>query len=280
MSETTGAVEPAKGTHPARRIVAAIVIALSVLMLALSVVGIVGTWVARARLSSSILGVLTAVETRLDTVDQGLDRADAVLTEARDEVAAVQESVEALGADVEQNKPVVTVISNTMGAELAPLVNTTREVVRTAREAVVAVNSTVEALNAMPFVSVPAPELAVLNKLSDDLAALEATVQETRVAIDRRRSELVRGTVSVVIAPIAKIDRGLEGAQATVGQYVRQVAEVQARVAAAKSAISSGLTMTAVVITLVLLWAALSQVGLLVHGLYFFSNRDLLARWR
>jgi hypothetical protein len=280
MSETTGAVEPAKGTHPARRIVAAIVIALSVLMLALSVAGIGGTWVARARLSSSILGVFTAVETRLDTVDQGLDRADAVLTEARDEVAAVQESVEALGADVEQNKPVVTVISNTMGAELAPLVNTTREVVRTAREAVVAVNSTVEALNAMPFVSVPAPELAVLNKLSDDLAALEATVQETRVAIDRRRSELVRGTMSVVIAPIAKIDRGLEGAQATVGQYVRQVAEVQARVAAAKSAISSGLTMTAVVITLVLLWAALSQVGLLVHGLYFFSNRDLLARWR
>lgn len=260
-----------------KRVLAAITIGISVVMLVLSLAGIAGCWMANAQISGSIVDVLTVADTRLETVDKGLDKADAALTRARATTAAVEKSAESLGADVEQNKPVVTVISNTVGAELAPLVHTTRETVRTVREAVVAVNSTIEALNAMPFVSVPTPELTTLQKLSDDLESLEAMVKELRATIDRRRSEIVQGTVSVVTGPTTQIDSALERAQATVAQYSQRVKSIRAALAAARSEVPVWLNVAAVVITVVLLWVAFSQVGLLVHGWRFFSGRDLLA---
>ena len=39
-------------------------------------------------------------------------------------------------------------------------------------------------------------------------------------------------------------------------------------------------TTASFLVTLLLLWVSFSQVGLLIHGISFFTGRDILARWR
>lgn len=68
--------------------------------------------------------------------------------------------------------------------------------------------------------------------------------------------------------------------QASVSGYSQQLSAVRERLSNFKSAIDRGLTWVAVILTLILLWVAFSQIGLLVLGWRAYSDKDLLARER
>jgi archaellum component FlaC len=261
-----------------KRILAIIVMTISVLVLVVSLTGIVGAWIVRAQLTTDLVGIATEAEARASTIKRGLDLLDTALTRARDQVTAVEQDVQAFGADVEENKPLLTAISDKLGIELSPLVDSAREIMTSIREAVAAVNSAIEAINAIPFVSVPTPELNTLQKLSQDVESFRTEVQDLRTAIDQRRSEIIQGTVSIVTTPTSLISSTLGEMQASVSGYSQQLSAVQERLSNFKSAIERGLTWLAVILTLILLWVAFSQLGLLVLGWRAYSGKELWAR--
>lgn len=261
-----------------KRILAAVVIVISVLLLVLSLAGIVGTWILRAQLAEDLVRVATAAETQAAAVRQGLDRLDTALSRARDEVAGVEQDVQAFGTDVEENKPLLASISGVLGAQLSPLVDSAREIMAGVREAVAAVNSAIEAINALPFVSVPTPELVGVKKLAQDVEAFRTQVQELRAAVDQRRIEIIQGATSLITTPASQIHSTLDEMQTSVSGYSRQLGAIEERLSVFKSSIGGRLTRAAVVLTLLLLWFAFSQAGLVVLGWRFFSGKDLLAR--
>lgn len=260
------------------RILAVIVMVISILMFVLIVAGIVGTWIVRAELAGDLVRIATAAEARATIVKRGLDRIDTALTQAQDQVARVEQDVEAFGSDLEQNRPLLTAISDKLGVELGPLFDSVREIVTTVREAVAAVNSAVEAINAIPFVSVPVPAMEKADKLSQDVESLRTQVRELRAAIDEKRSEIIGGAVSIITTPAAQIGSVLGEMQATVSGYSQEVGALEERLSNFKSSIGRWLSWVAVILTLILLWFALSQAGLWVLGWRFYSGRDLLAQ--
>jgi chromosome segregation ATPase len=260
----------------AKRILAAIVVVISVLVLVLSLTGIAGTWIVRDQLASDLLGIVTAAETRVSTTKQGLDRLEAVLAQARGQITTVEQDVQAFGADLEQYKPLLAAISDKLGLNLAPLLDSAREIMTTVRETVVAVDSAIEAINAIPFVSVPVPELESIKKLSQDVDNFRTEVQNLRTAIEQRRSEIIGGAISIVTTPTSQLGSALDEMQATISGYSQQLDSVQEGLSTFKSAIRRGLTWTAVISTLILLWLVFSQSVLLVLGWRAFSNRTLL----
>ncbi|MGD8474794.1 MAG: hypothetical protein PVH59_11760 [Anaerolineae bacterium] len=262
----------------AKRIAAVIVMVISVLVLVLSLSGIAGAWIVRAEYGADLLAIVTAAETRAATAQQGLGRLDAAFTQARAKITAVEQDVQAFGADLEQNRPLLTAIADRLGLDLTPLVDSARETVATMREAVVAVNSTVEAINAIPFVSVPVPELETLKKLSQDVEDFRSEVQAVRTAIDQRRSEIIQGSVSIITTPTSQIGSALDEMSAAVVGYSQELGAVQEGLSDLKSAIDKVLLWGAVILTLILLWIAFSQVWLLGVGWRAFSGQALLPR--
>ena len=261
-----------------KRILAVIVMVISVLMLVASLTGIVGAWIVRPQLTSDLVAMATEAEARVTIVMQGLDRIDAALTGAREQVVGVEQDLQTFGADVEQNKPLFTAISDRLGIDLVPLIDSAREIMTSSREAVVAVNSSIEAINAFPFVSIPIPELERIEKLSQDLEDLGTQVQDLRTTFDLRRSEIIQGTVLIITTPTSQIIDTLDEIQTSVSSYSQQVGTLQERLSNFNSAVGRWLTWVAVLVSLILLWSALSQVGLLVLGWRFFSGQDLLAQ--
>jgi hypothetical protein len=247
-------------------------------VLVLSLGGIVGTWIVRAQLHTDLLGVATAAETKATRVQRGLDRLDAVLTLARGQVTAIEQEAQAFGTNLEENRPLFAAISEAIGIELSPLVESARQTMTTVREAVAAVNSAIEAINAIPFVSVPAPELQTIQKLSQDVENFRTEVQAVGTAIDQRRSEIIQGTVSIVTTPVSEIGATLDEISDTVSGYSQQVGAVQDGLSDFKAAIGNTLTWLAVGLTLILLWIAFSQGGLLVLSWRAFSGKDLLSQ--
>ncbi len=151
---------------------------ISVLMLVLSLAGILMAWIVRPKLTSSLKTLAGSAETRVVTVMDGLDRIDVALTGAHDQVAGVEQDLQNFGSDVEENKPLASAISDRLESNLGPLVEGTRDVMITISEAVTSVNSAIETINAIPFVSVPMPELERYDQLSYDLENLRTQVQD------------------------------------------------------------------------------------------------------
>lgn len=263
-----------------KTIISVIVIAVSLVMLVLGLAGIIWGWNAKAQLSTGIVNVLTEAETLLEGVDQRLENVDTDLTQARQEIAGVEENVAALGADAEENGRLMTVISDTVGAKVVPLVNKAGEAMTTARETIAAINSAIEALNAIPFISVPVPELAPLGQISDELATLQTAVSELQTSLRERRAELLQEAASLLTDALTRIDQLLEGVQTRVAGYRQRLDATQTRLAQLKESIPRALNIAAWVTTLVLLWVALAQVSLLIHSWRFLTGKDLLARWQ
>jgi hypothetical protein len=260
------------------RILAVIVMVISALVLVLSLTGIAGAWIIRGQLATDLVDIATEAEARATRAKRGLGQLDAALTRAHDQVSGVEQEVQAFGADLEENRPLLSAISDRLGLELGPLFDSARGFMTTIRETIAAVNGAIEAINAIPFVSIPVPELERMEQLSQDVDNVRTEVQDLRTAIDQRRSEIIQGSVSIVTTPTSKIGSTLGEMQATVSEYSQQAGAVQERLSDFKSAIGGRLTWAAVILTLILLWLAFSQVGLLVLAWRFFSGQDLLAQ--
>jgi len=259
-----------------KRILAVVVMVISALMLVLSPVGIAGTWIVRGQFLSDLGEIVTAAETRAETVQQELDRLGRTLAQAADEVAAVEREVQSLGADLEQNKAMLTAISDRFGLQLGSLIDKVGETVAKIRETMAAVNSIVEGVNALPFVTSPVADLEALNQLSEDLDALVTEIEDLRTTIDRRQSEIVQGAVALIAVPAAQIGGVLEAMEAGVSGTSREIDRVQEGLSSLQAAVRRRLTWGAVILTLILSWLALSQVGLGVLAWRAFLGMDVL----
>ena len=261
-----------------KRILVVIVMVVSALVLVLTLAGIVGVWSVRSQLAGDLVGILTAAEAKANAAQQQLDQLDATLAQARDQVAAVEQQVQEVGTNLEQNEPLLTAISDRLGVNLAPLVDRARGLMATIRETAAAVNSIVEAVNALPFISTPLAGLEGLNELSQEIEGFQTEVQNLRTAIEQRRTEIIQGAVSIITTPTSQIVSRLDAIQARVSGYSQQLVTVQEGLSTLKSTVESGLTWLAVILTLMLLWLAFSQVALLVLGWRAFTGREILPR--
>jgi len=263
-----------------KRIAAVVIMVASVLVLVLGLAGIAGTWMIRSRLDDGLGRIITAAEAEAANARQELDRLDAALTQASTQIAAVEQEVQELGTDLDQTKPLLTALTDKLGVDLAPLAVRAREMMDTIRETVAAVNSIAETINALPFVSKPIPELEKLNTLAEEIDTFEAEVRNLRLTIEQRRSEIIAGSVSIVTTPAARIRNGLYRAQATVSGYSQQLSALQGDLSALRATLEHWLTWLAVIVTLTLLWLAVSQAALFVLGWRALRGQDILPRRR
>jgi len=261
-----------------KRVLSVILMVVSILALVLSLAGIAGTWIVRGKLSAALVGLVTNVETMATSAKQGLDQLDATLTQAGDQVAALEQGVQTLGTNVEENKPLLTGLSDVLKSTLGPLVDKARELMASLSETVAAVNSAIEAVNAIPFLSADIPEITALDTLSQELESFTSEVQNLVTAIDEKSSEIVNGVTSILTTPLSKISGALDQMQATISGFSQQVGEVQQGLSNLKSALPKLLTLGAVILTVVWLWLAGSQAALFVLGWRGFAGLDILPR--
>jgi chromosome segregation ATPase len=259
-----------------KRIAAVVIMVTSVLVVVLGLAGIAGTWMVRAQLDDGLGRIMTAAGAEATGAQQQLDRLDAALAQASTQIAAVEQEAQDLGTDLDQNRPLLTALTDKLGVDLAPLAVRAQEMMDTIRETVAAVNSIAETINALPFVSKPIPELEKLNTLAEEIDTFEAEVQNLRLTIEQRRSEIIAGGVSIVTVPTARIRGGLDRAQATVSDYSQRLGTFQEDLSALRATLEHWLTWLAVILTLILLWLALSQVAVFVLGWRALWGQDIL----
>ena len=130
-----------------------LILVMAVLVIVLSLGGIVGAWGISSAVSNVTLNVISAVQTGVKIVATAASRVDALVQTARSEVQQASETITIAAGNLQENRPVLTALSDRLETRLGPTVDKIQEAAAPVHDALVSVSSAVIAPSRSPACS-------------------------------------------------------------------------------------------------------------------------------
>jgi hypothetical protein len=188
-----------------KRILAILGMALATLFLLGLAACTIGVWLVKPPLINLAGAVFTPAGRVLALADGRLTQVDQRLGQAQERLQTAEANVNQIGSDLEENSLILNVISQTVGAELIPIVTQVRDDAAAVRDLVETANETVQSLNNLPFLRAEVPGTDALQALVDSIAAAERAVEELRTTIQAARVERILRSGSAADAAVASV---------------------------------------------------------------------------
>lgn len=249
--------------------VRAIATVVAVLFILLSLVGIAGVWWIDRRATEVALKAFGLVETAAGIVNAGVARVDGLITTSRTEVRQASETITAVGARAEANRPVLNALSDRLETSLAPRIGQMQQALAPVRDAVGTIASVVSLANSLPMVAERAPRLAALDEAFDRLEQLSADSTQLRSTLRAlaaaQATHVTAETVAALTGLTQRIDTRLGEVQAGVQGVQSDIAAWRLQLDVRKSRLLLLINLLALLMTLMLVWILYSQIVVIRH---------------
>ena len=189
-----------------KRIAALILMIVSIILTLVLVVGIVGVWIVRGQATNAITALSQGIDQGLTITLDRLSRLDGQLVQAETRTQELQQNAARVGDKVDENQVVLTLIQQTVGDELVPLIERIQESVSAVADLVRSANQSVQALNALPFVSIEVPGSEQIRKLSARSDELKTAAQDLRTQVKQTSAALTQKTIETVTRSVQQLD--------------------------------------------------------------------------
>jgi len=244
-------------------------IALAVLFIGLSLLGIFGAWFVDRKATDVALKGFGLIEVGIGVVDAGVGRVDDLITTSRTEVRQASETITAAGAQAQANSPVLSALNERLETSLAPRIAQMQQVLAPVRDAVGNVANAVSLLNSLPMMADRAPRLAALDEAFNRLEELSADTTQLRgtlrALVVEQKSDIAPGTVAALKGLTRRIDTRLGDVQANVQAVRADVAALKDRLTKRQSRLLFVFNLLALLSTLMLAWILYTQVVVIRH---------------
>ena len=244
-------------------------ITIAVLFIGLSLVGIFGAWFVDRKATDVALKGFGLIETGVQAVDAGVGRVNELVATTRMEVRQASETITAVGAQPQANRPVLNALNERLETSLAPRIEQMQKVLAPVRDALKNVADAVSLLSSLPMMEDRAPRLAALDDTFNRLEELSADGKQLRGTL----RELVAGqngavtaeTLASLNALTQRIDTRLAKVQANVQGVRDDIAALQVRLDTRKSRLLLAFNLVAFLSTLMLIWIVYTQIVVIQH---------------
>ena len=244
-------------------------IALAVLFIGLSLLGIFGAWFVDGKATDVALKGFGLIEVGVGVVDAGVGRVDDLIATSRTEVRQASETITAAGAQAQANSPVLNALNERLETSLAPRIAQMQQVLAPVRDAMGTVGNAVSLLNSLPMMADRAPRLAALDDTFNRLEGLSADATQLRgtlrALVVEQKSDIAPETVAALKKITERIDTRLGEAQANVQAVRADVAALKDRLDKRKSRLLFVFNLIALLSTLMLAWILYTQVVVIQH---------------
>lgn len=250
--------------HILRRIGHFLLVIIAVLVIALSASGIYGAWWLHSTVTDVTLRVFAAINTGVAVVDNGVGVAAGLVQDGRTEVQQAEQTITTVGANLQENSPVLAALNNRLQTRLAPAVSRIQTTLAPVRGALQTISTVVGILNSIPFVQENAP---AVDRVDTALSRVDLLVADVRQLDDTLRASVVEGknqltqeAVTTLTTLTTRIDTGLSEVQRTVEGVQGEIAALQVRIDARQARLLRIYNLTAIVLTLLMIWLIYSQI--------------------
>jgi hypothetical protein len=245
------------------------VLIVALLVIVLSLGGIFGVWWLSSTVSDATLKVFSVVKTGTEIVDTAVGRVDTLIQTARNEVQQAGETVNTVAGNLQENRPVLTALSERLETRLGPAVDKIQEAIAPAHDALVTVSTALSVANSISFIQERAPRLEQLEQTTTRLSALAADVLQfrttLRTAVTEKADQLTQQAATALTNLASRIDDGLATIQSDVQALQSEISALQARLQALQSRLLVTYNLIALAVTLLCLWVIYSQIVVIRH---------------
>ena len=238
-------------------------IAIAVLFIGLSLFGIFGAWFVDRKATDVALKGFGLIETGVQVVDAGVGRVNDLVATSRMEVRQASETITAVGAQPQANRPVLNALNERLETSLAPRIEQMQKGLAPVREALKNVADAVSLLSSLPMMADRAPRLAALDDAFNRLEELSADGKQLRGTLRElvagQNSDVTAETLASLNALTQRIDTRLAKVQTNIQGVRDDIAALQVRLDTRKSRLLFVFNLLALLSTLMLTWIVYTQ---------------------
>ena len=262
-----------------KRIISLILLIFSGIFFVVSLAGIVLTWVYSGQLSATALTRLDTIETDLRTAQVDLQTAKTELDSAQQQIDTLQSALQTLGLEGAQDIQAIAEVVGKLEDTLVPFISAVADRVEGFRETIVKLKDTIEKLNQLPLVNLEIPGIEQLEEASASLDNLYNQILEGQQKVSDI-SDLTQETVTSLTTGFAELEQSVQTLSGTLGAYDAKLTAYLVEVDYLQANLPRWFDIAAILLTVLLVWLAFSQVALFILSWSFYKDEDLLKRWR
>lgn len=263
-----------------RRIFAGILILLSAVLLVLSIVGIGAIWYYKEPLTREVTGQLKEVDIELAQAQATLQSSEKELQRALHIVDAAQQALEKLTQQSNSAESLFDTIQNTLDDRLLPELKTTRGRIDEARVTLESLQTMLKSVGSF----IPGVDLNVPDQMLTDLIAsarsLDAEIKNMET-LATQASTFVSDTSYLLGGDLTETRKSLQNFLSAIQDYEKKVTRWRKQGADVLAKAPQWIHQGSIILTIFLIWFALSQFSLLMHGIALQRGVDpLVAIWQ
>ena len=256
-----------------KRIAGVIIILTAVIGMILSIAGIVGAWQAKPAIKSNLSSSIELTTSGLKTTVEGLTVAEGSLEMSMSSVDVLKDTVKTTATTISDTAPTLDNMTVLLTQELPATLRSAQQSLETAQQSAKIIDSVLTIITAIPLISkepynpdVPLSE--ALGKFADSLEGIPTSLENMEDGLNSASDSLVvfEEQISLISENISEINASLSGAVKVLDQYKTLISGIQTSIEKFGATIPAWVDRVVWLITLILVWAMVVQIGLLFEG--------------
>lgn len=254
-----------------RKILSGIWLVLCGALLVLSLIGVVTIWRYKQPLTDAIDARLTEVDIELGRAQTALENTQAELDRALRFVDSAEAALESFSEQTTYVKEFLDTVTEVLDETIKPSLATSRDKIDEAQQTMDDLRASIQALNRIPFVSIKVPDDGLLNSFTTIIDSLEGEI--TRVDdIAEQASTFLSDSSYLMGGDLSETRDNIKEMQSVVAEYEDRIKTWRDQMDTLKEKFPGWIRRTAIWLTVFLAWFAISQFGLILHGLSVYRG--------
>jgi len=263
-----------------RRMVGVLFVIAAVAGIILSLIGLIEIWRYRPVVTKIVVDNLALCDQALGTTQDVLTIVGQVVQTSTTDVASVQATANALALTIQSTNPMLDALIGLTSKDLPSAVSATQTSLASAQSSALLIDNVLATLTSIPLSPVAAYKPAVplhtaLAQVSSSLDTLIPSLTAINTSLADGKTNL--NVMDVELTKISETTQGmnstLASAQTVIDQYKAATTQLKANVETAQRGAQTWIMAIAVILSFVLSWVLISQLGLVLQGFDLVRGR-------
>ena len=251
----------------------------AVMGLGLSLAGLILLGGFSSRISANLLGALEYLDRALVISSDGLETAESSLLAADSALDSLISTLDGVNESLQGMDPTLTALSKLLGNDLPGTIEATQDSLDSAQTSAKNIDNVLTSLSRIPFLGtlVYNPEVPLnetLGEISDSLDAIPRSLRDAKSGLDTADKNLafITSDLDNVAQSTDQIGLSIADALLVIDEYQTLVADMQKRTKDFRQKLPGQLRLATLAAALLLIWLAITQIGLLAQGVEFLAR--------
>ena len=256
-----------------RKILAGVLVGLSSIILLASLVGVVLAWVYNEPLTLEATTRLSEAETQLTQIQTDLRKAKDEVERALRIIQSAEDALSELTQQAGDAKELLEQVNKTLDNDLIPGLEDTRTKLTDVRAILEDLRKALKQLNSLPFVNFEVPGDDVIANIINGVDSLDTEIADVQ-DLAKRASTFISDTSYLIGGDFQTTKQNLQDLLVVLKGYDEKLTGWLEQVRMLKESAPKWIDNASLSLTVVLLWFAFSQLGLILHGLSIWYGEN------